>query len=100
MSKEGVESAAATLSECVAPIYELLKWCWTTRAGKSVPRYVPTREDIRKTLLELYEQISSEEFVEGASSSVSTGGLQVCRYRDEERCVHYVFCFRIEEALD
>jgi len=100
VSKEGIESAASTLAERVAPIYKLLRWRWTTRAGKSVPGYVPTKEDIRGALLELYEQISSEEFVEGASDSLSTGGLQVYRYRDEECCAHYMFRFRVEEDLD
>jgi hypothetical protein len=100
MSKIGIERAAAVLAKRVAPVYVLLKWHWTVRAGKSVPRYVPTEADIRGTLVGLYDELSSEAFTKGAADSIGTGGLEVYRYRDEERVAHYVFRFKMEEALD
>lgn len=95
MDKESVKCAVDALAKRVAPVYTQLNWRW----GRL--RRPPNEKEIREELLELYKQLSSEELDEGVSDgSVGTGGLEVYRYRDEERRVHYVFRFKIEEYLD
>jgi len=81
------ELAADTLATRVAPIYDLLNWEW---AGCGVP----TKENIYQELLRLYKTLRKrgEEITE-----ISTGGLEVRRYKDAIGKWEYCFLFADEE---
>jgi hypothetical protein len=67
--KEKLRELVPVFSVKVAPVYVILNWTWADRKDK--PPYIPTSEDISKTLLDLIDGLSSDLKSDG------TGGLDV-----------------------